>query len=89
MFKKIPLVWLLEYYDPFMKTRTEKKFYYTVLSKKMKEKEKNCLHSQNYRVCNFKRFYRIRAEIKINEIESNSRYVFNRNVKEHPHHSSK
>ena len=40
MFKKIPLVWLLEYYDPFMKTRTEKKFYYTVLSKKMKEKEK-------------------------------------------------
>lgn len=41
MFKKIPLVWLLEYYAPFMKTRTEKKFHYTVLSKKMKEKEKN------------------------------------------------
>lgn len=40
MFKKIPLVWLLEYYAPFMKTRTEKKFYYTVLNKKMKEKEK-------------------------------------------------
>ena len=39
MFKKIPLVWLLEYIAPFMKTRTEKKFYYTVLSKKWKEKK--------------------------------------------------
>ena len=40
MFKKIPLVWLLEYYAPFMKTRTEKKFYYTVLSKKNERKGK-------------------------------------------------
>lgn len=89
MFKKIPLVWLFEYYAPFMKTRTEKRVELYSIKKKKKKGKENWLHSQNYRVCNFKSFYRIRAEIKINEIESNSRYAFHRNFKEHPHHSPK